>query len=99
MSTDEVIERLDRLTAITRIAHADAIERTKVKIRSDKVNAAILDGAKKCTPAGKLKAAVTKKTATGATTFTERVADLLEGGLLEKRGGGPTTEYRATGLI
>jgi hypothetical protein len=99
MSTDAVIERLDRLTAITRIAHADAIERAKVKIRSDKVNAAILDGAKKWTPAAKLKTAVTKKTGAGQTTFSARVADLLDGALLEKRGGGATTEYRATGLI
>jgi hypothetical protein len=99
MSTDEVIERLDRLTAITRIAHADAIERMRQKVRSDKLNAAILDGAKKWTPAGKLKTAVTKKTGSGASTFSARVVELLDAGLLEKRGAGSTTEYKATGLI
>lgn len=97
--TEEVVERLDRLTAIMRIAHADAIERTRERIRSDNVNAAILDGAKKWTPAGKLKASVMKKTGTGATTFRDRIDDLLNVGLVEKHGGGPTTEYKATGLI
>lgn len=97
--TDEVVERLDRLTALMRIAHADAVERTRERIRSDKVNAAILDGAKNWAPAGKLKTTVMRKTGTGATTFRDRVDDLLNGGLLVKRGGGPTTEYKATGLI
>ena len=53
----------------------------------------------KWTPSGKLSSAITKKTKTGTSTFKSRVADLLDGGLLEKRGGGPTTEYKATGLI
>jgi hypothetical protein len=97
--TDELVERLDRVIRILQLAHGDAIDRARTRIRSDKVNAAILDGARKWTPAGKLKAAVTKKTGTGATTFAERVADLLDNGGLEKQGGGPTTEYRATGLI
>jgi S-adenosylmethionine:diacylglycerol 3-amino-3-carboxypropyl transferase len=97
--TEEVVERLDRLTALIKIAHADAIERTRERIRADKVNAAILDGSQKWTPSGKLSSAVTKKTRTGTSTFKSRVADLLDGGLLEKRGGGPTTEYKATGLI
>ena len=97
--TDEVIERLDRLTAITRIAHADAIERTKERIRSDKVNAALLDGAKKWVPAAALQKKVATKTKAATRTIQERIADLLAAGLLEKRGGGPTTEYKATGLI
>ena len=99
MNTDEVVERLDRLTALMRIAHADAIERTRGKVRSDKLNAAILDGTRKWTPAGKLRTTVLKKTGSGASTFGYRVAELLDAGLLEKRGGGPTTEYRTTGLI
>jgi hypothetical protein len=97
--TEELIERVDRLTALMRIAHADAIDRMRVKIRSDKLNAAILDGTRNWTPAGKLKTAVTKKTGSGASTFSAHVAELLDGGFLEKRGGGSNTEYKATGLI
>jgi hypothetical protein len=69
MAEDAVVERLDRLTAILQLAHKDALDRARASIRADKVNAAILDGAKKWTAAGKLKAAVMKKTDTGATTL------------------------------
>jgi hypothetical protein len=87
------------LIAIQQIAHRDVLDSARATIRGDKVNAAILDGAKEWTSSGKLSAAVRKKTGTGTSTFKSRVAELVEGGLLEKHGGGPTTEYRATGLI
>jgi hypothetical protein len=97
--TNEVVERLDQIAAILRLAHRDAIERTRTAIRSDKVNAAILDGSTKWIAAGKLQAAVVSKTKTSSRTVQFRIADLLVDGLLEKRGGGPTTEYKASGLI
>jgi hypothetical protein len=90
---------LDTLIALFKLAHREEIEAARTAIRADKVHAAILDGAKKWTPAGKLKTAVTKKTGKGGTTFADRVAELLETGALEKQGGGPTTEYRSTGLV
>lgn len=100
MATNEdVIERLDRLAAIMQLAFREQIDSASAAIRADKVNAAILDGARRLTPSGKLKAAVMKKTGTGSSTFNERVADLLSVGVLEKQGGGPTTQYRVTGLI
>lgn len=98
-TNEEVVERLDRLAAIMQLAYREQIEASRLAIRSDKVNAAILDGAKKLTPAAKLKAAVIKKTGTGSSTFSERVATLIELGLLEKEGGGKATQYRAAGLI
>jgi hypothetical protein len=100
MATNEdVIERLDRIVAILQLAHREQIESTRTALRADKANAAILDGAKKLTPAAKLKSAVMKKTGVGASTFSERVAALIELGVLEKEGGGKATQYRATGLI
>jgi hypothetical protein len=100
MATNEdVIERLDRLAAIMQLAYREQIDASRAAIRADKVNEAILDGTKKWTAAGTLKTAVTKKTGKGGTTFADRVAELLESGALEKQGGGPTTQYRATGLV
>lgn len=49
--------------------------------------------------AGKLQAAVAKKTKAATRTIQERIADLMAQGVLDKRGGGPTTEYKASGLI
>lgn len=98
-TNDEVIQRLDRLAAIMQLAYREQIDSARAAIRSDNVNAAILDGAKKVTPAAKLKTSVMKKTNTGSSTFSERVATLIELGLLEKQGAGNTTQYRTTGLV
>ena len=99
MASDEVLERLDRLTAILRLAHRDAINQARASIRGDKINASILDATAKWSAAAKMQTAVEKKTKAAKRTVQDRIADLLEQGVLEKRGGGPTTEYRATGLI
>jgi Fic family protein len=97
--TEEVNKRLDTIIAILQLAHREQIENARTAIRADKVNAAILDAAKKETPAGKLIAAVKLKTKQSRPTITRRIADLIEEGVLEKSGGGPTTAYRATGLV
>ena len=97
--TDEVIERLDRITAIMQLAHADAIDRAREKIRMDRVNAAILDTAAQWTAAKKLQTTVAAKTKASTRTIQERIVALLAQGVLEKKGGGPKIEYKASGLI
>jgi len=99
VENDEIAKRLDKILSILQLAYRDEIERAQATIRSDKVNAAILDGAKNWTPAGKLTKAVKAKTNQSSATINRRIADLLGVGVLEKQGGGPTTEYRSTGLI
>lgn len=99
MADEETRRQLETLIALFKLVHRDEIERARVAIRTDKVNAAILDGSRKFTAAGKLRTAVMKKSGVGSSTFSDRIADLIEMGVLEKQGGGPTTEYRATGLI
>lgn len=98
MTDEEVLQRLDRVIALLQMAHADAIEAAHKKIRSDKVYAAILDSTKNWTAAAKVQAAAKKKGAARSTT-SKKVVELLERGLLEKRGGGSTIEYRSTGLV
>jgi hypothetical protein len=97
--TDDVVERLDRITAILRLAHRDAIEHTRIEIRSDKVNAAILDATAQWAGTASLQATVMKKSGAKERTVQMRIVDLLAQGLIEKRGGGRNIEYRATGLI
>jgi Fic family protein len=98
-SNDEILERLDKLVAIQQLAHREALESARTSIRSDKVNAAILDATKKLTPAGKVIAEVKRKTSQSPATISRRIAALLEEGVVEKQGGGPSTQYKATGLI
>lgn len=97
--SEEVIDRLDRLTAIVRLAHADAIERMRDKIRADKVNAAILDATTKWVGTAALQKTVMKKSGAKERTVQLRLVDLLGQGLIDKRGGGRNIEYKSTGLI
>lgn len=97
--TDEVVERLDRVIAILQLAHGEAIERARTRIRSDKVNAAILDASAKWVASAKMQSTVATKTKAATRTIQERIADLIAQGVLEKRGATRTTEYKASGLI
>lgn len=99
MADEDIARRLDTIIAILQLAHRDAIENARTAIRDDKVNAAILDVATKWTPAGKLTSAVKQKTRQSSATIGRRLATLVDESVLEKSGGGPTTAYRATGLI
>jgi hypothetical protein len=62
MTNEDIARRLDTIIAILQLAHREEIESARTTIRSDKVKAAILDGAKTWTPAGKLTNAVKAKT-------------------------------------
>jgi hypothetical protein len=97
--TEELVERLDRVIAILQLAHGDAIERARARIRSDKVNASILDASAKWVTSAKMQTAVATKTKASTRTIQERIADLIAQGVLEKRGAASTTEYKASGLI
>jgi Fic family protein len=100
MATNEdIVQRLDKLLAIQQLAHREALESARVTIRSDKVNAAILDATTKLTPAGKVVDEVKNKTGQSPATISRRIASLIEQGVVEKQGGGPATQYRSTGLI
>lgn len=98
-SNDDIAARLDRIAAILQLAHREAIEGARTSIRSDPVNAAILDATTKLTPAGKVTAEVKRKTGQSPATIARRIATLIEQGAVEKQGAGPATQYRATGLI
>jgi Fic family protein len=99
MTNEDVADRLDKVIAILQLAHRDEIEGARLTIRGDKVNAAILDGSKTWTPAGKLTSAVRTKTGQSPATINRRINELIAMGVLEKQGGGPATEYRSSGLI
>jgi Fic family protein len=96
---EEILARLDKLVAIQQLVHREALESARTSIRSDKVNAAILDATSKLTPAGKVLAEVKRKTAQSPATINRRIAALMELGLVERQGGGPATQYRSTGLV
>ena len=99
MDNHEVLARLDTIIAITKLANREALDAARNEILADGVNRAILSSASRWVPAGTLQKTVARKTGAATRTVRDRIADLLAHGLLEKAGGGPTTSYRATGLI
>ena len=99
MTNEDLARRLDTIIGILQLAHREAIESARLMIRGDKVNVAILDGAKEWTSSGKLTTAVKTKTKQSYPTINRRINELLASGVLEKQGGGRATEYRSTGLV
>lgn len=99
MTNEDLADRLDKIIAILQLAHRDEIDNARATIRSDKVNAAILDGSRAWTPAGQLTSDVMSKTNQSGATINRRINELIAMGVLEKQGGGPATQYRASGLI
>jgi len=99
MNNDAVVERLDRILSILRVAHADKIDELRSTIRNHPVDAAILDRALDWTPAGDLRKAVAKSAGQSERNVNNRIGDLIALGALEKQGAGRATAYRSTGLI
>lgn len=100
MTTDDPIAaRLDTLIALHRLTHRDALEAARNDILSDPVNREVLRRASKWVGAGSLQTTVARTTGASTRTVRDRLAELLDQGLLERRGGGPTTEYRSSGLL
>ena len=99
MADEEVLRRLDKIVAILQLAHQEEIASTREVIRADKANAMILDAARDWTPAGKLTEVASRKVDQSPRNIRNKIAALLEQGLLEKTGGGNTTAYRSTGLV
>lgn len=101
MATNEdlMIERLDKIVAILKLAHRDDIDDARTAIRADKVSAQILDMTADWVAAGKLKTDVISKAKQSQPTVERRIASLVEQGVLECRGAGTASSYRSTGLI
>jgi hypothetical protein len=96
---DAIITRLDTNNALLKLSQRNALAAARSEILSDAVNREIFAGSARWVGAGKLQSAVARKTNASTRTVRDRIADLLATGLLEKRGGGPTTEYHSSGLL
>jgi hypothetical protein len=98
--SDPVVERLDQVLAVLRIANADALERASQRLRSEPAKAAALDAcADGPVQAGKLTKAVMAKTKLGNSTVRQHLADLVTAGALVREGAGPNTNHRSSGVI
>ena len=100
MTNEDVVKRLDTVIALLRLAHRDTLDAALVDIRGDKTNAAVLaQVGSDWVGTTKLQASVAKKSGAATRTVRDRLADLVKVGLIEKRGAGSATEYRAGDLL
>jgi hypothetical protein len=99
METEAGIDRLDRIIAILRIAHAEKIDDLRETARAHPVDAAILDATEDWTGGGDLRRSAAKESGQTERNVINRVAALITLGALEKRGDGRARMYRSTGLL
>jgi hypothetical protein len=99
VTNEEIGRKLDKIIAILQLAHYDSFDAARARVRADKTNAAILGLAAKESPAGNLTKAVKLETGESDRTIARRIATLVDLGALERSGAGPTTAYKATGLV
>lgn len=91
--------KLDLLISLLRIAHDEPLKAERDAILSEPVSKAILAASDDWIEAGKLKAAVIKTAKVSMPTVSRRLAELVERGLITRRGSGGKVSYRTTGLI
>ncbi len=94
-----VEDKLDLLISLLRIAHDEPLKAERNAILSEPVSKAILAASSDWIEAGKLKATVIKKAKVSMPTVSRRLAELVEGGLITRKGSGGKVSYRTTGLI
>jgi hypothetical protein len=96
----EVVDRLDLMLAVLQLAHHDAIERAATQLRSDPINAAVLDAcAEDWIGAGELRDHVERSTDAKPRTIRAHIGELVARRALQQRGATNTRAYRASGLI
>jgi hypothetical protein len=92
--------RLARIESLLSIGFERQVsERREREDIGDAVSHQVLLRARAWTPAGELKQAVINSTGQSEPTVKRRFNKLVDLGALERRGKGPSTEYRNTGLF
>lgn len=97
---DLIVERLDMLLGVVRLAFDEPIRAAASRVRSDPVSAEVLDATEtEWVGAGALKDQVRIATRASDRTVSRRIAELVSQSALKQRGSGSAVSYRATGLL
>jgi hypothetical protein len=99
MAEEEILRRLDLIQATLQLAFAAPLAEAREAIRSDKVNAAILDLAEDWVPSTALQDQASKKAGVNARAVRDRFPGLVAQRVLEARGSERKMEYRRTGIV
>jgi Fic family protein len=99
MSDQALEDKLDMLISLLRIAHAEPLDSEREAVLSDPVSRAALAASEEPVEAGVLKKKVIAVTKSSTATVSRRLAELVEKGLLKRRGSGGQVSYQTTGLF
>jgi Fic family protein len=99
-ATNALIERMDRIVAILKLAHAESLARTRERLHADTAKKAILEVVGEDWQGTKSVQERAAKTA-GASerTIREHLGELVALGVLDRRGEARNTEYRSSGIV
>lgn len=96
----DLVERLDRITAILKLAHSEALNVARSQLRSEPAKAAIMDTVSNGWMQTKtVQERAARKANASERTIRDHLIELVGLGVLEKRGEARNTEYRSTGVI
>ena len=99
-NTDAVVDRLDQLILLFRVAFAEQINAFGEDLRADPVTGVILDQISGGAAAsGEIKRTAAKVAGVSEKTVQRALARLVERGVVRADGKGTATTYRSTGVL
>lgn len=99
-SDEELLERLDRITALLAIGFGEHVERIRAELQAEPVTAAVLELVRDdWVPSGDIKRAVSKSASVSEKTVQRSLAALGARGAIRARGTGPNLSYRSAGIV
>jgi len=98
MTESEMVRELRTIRTLLAIDKAD--ELSKIFGDLDEISKAILDklSSTEWRRVGEFKSDIVEEQDSSNSTFERRIDSLIDRNLVEKKGNGPSTEYRLTGL-
>ena len=99
MADEEVLAKLDLIQATLELAFSEQIGDARRRIRSDDINASLLDHTSDWIGSSALQAVVAKEVKKSERSVRDRLPDLVAQRALEVRGPEKRPEYRRAGLI
>lgn len=100
MTEDAVVERLDTLISLFRLAFKEALEAGTEALLRDPVVRAVLDAVEGgWVAAGEVRKRAANASSQSERTVLRRISELVDIGALAQDGSGPSSRYRSTGLL
>lgn len=101
MADPEILRRLDLMQATLELAFKPQLDPARTEVRSDDINAAILDllDTKSWTASTEIQQKAAKAAGVKERAVRGRLTDLVEARVLDVQGSERAREYRRTGLV